>query len=93
MLHCPRRLHRQVVVNRPNAMDGAVLPNLIAKRTPDQQVALLLAVAYEGEAWRPPCARCGVEPIERTSTQGGAPFWGSSNFPRCETHIDKMAGS
>lgn len=74
--------------NGINAMDGTALLNLIAKRTPDQQ-ATLLAVAYEGEYWRPTCANCGIKLVERTPAKGGAPFWGCSNFPRCKTRIYK----
>lgn len=69
--------------NRINAMDGTALLDLIAKRTPEQQQALL-AVAYEGEYWRPTCASCGIKMLERTPSKGGAAFWGCSNYPRCK---------
>ena len=51
--------------NGINAMDGPALLGLIAKRTPEQQQALL-AVAHEGEYWRPTCASCGIKLVERT---------------------------
>ena len=60
-------------------IDG--LLRLIATRHPKQQEALL-RVAFEGEWWRPTCARCGIKLIERTSREGGRPFWGCENYPR-----------
>lgn len=72
--------------NGINALDGAALLGLIAKRTPEQQLALL-AVAHEGEYWRPTCASCGIKLVERTSTKGGTAFWGCSNYPRCKSRL------
>lgn len=72
--------------NGINAMDGKGLLALIAKRTPEQQQALL-DVAFEGEYWRPTCASCGVKMLERTPNKGGAKFWGCSNFPRCKSRL------
>lgn len=68
--------------NGINAMDGAALLALIARRMPAQQRALL-AVAYEGDYWRPTCASCGIQMVERTPSRGGADFWGCANYPRC----------
>ena len=68
--------------NGISALDGADLLDLIARRTPEQQHALL-AVAHEGEYWRPTCASCGVKMKARRSVGGGAPFWGCASFPRC----------
>lgn len=68
--------------NGISALDGAGLLDLIARRTPEQQHALL-AVAHEGEYWRPTCASCGVKMKARQSVGGGAPFWGCASFPRC----------
>lgn len=69
--------------NGINAQDGDSLLKLIAQRTPEQQ-ARLLAVAYEGEYWKPTCASCGVKMTERTSGKDGNRFWGCINFPRCK---------
>ena len=77
--------------NGINAMDGARLLQQIASRTPEQQQDLL-AVAYEGEYWRPTCASCGIKLVERLSAKGKAPFWGCSNYPRCTSRLP-MAGS
>ena len=71
------------------AMDGSALLAMIAKRTPEQQQALL-AVAHEGEYWKPTCASCGVKMLERTSSKGGAAFWGCSNYPKCKTRLQKL---
>jgi restriction system protein len=76
--------------NGINALDGKGLLALIAKRTPEQQQALL-DVAYEGEYWRPTCASCGIKLVERTPANGGAGFWGCSNYPRCKSRLPMVA--
>jgi restriction system protein len=76
--------------NGINALDGKGLLALIAKRTPEQQQALL-AVAYEGEYWRPTCASCGIKLVERTPAKGGAQFWGCSNYPKCKSRLPMVA--
>jgi restriction system protein len=73
--------------NGINALDGAALIKQIATRTPEQQ-SLLLAVAYEGEYWRPTCASCGIKLVERGARNK---FWGCVNFPRCRTQIWKSS--
>jgi len=66
-------------------VDGVL--RLIASRDPAQQ-AELLAVAFDGEWWRPTCARCGVKLVERTAREGGREFWGCENDPRgCRTKL------
>ncbi|MEI2744238.1 MAG: topoisomerase DNA-binding C4 zinc finger domain-containing protein [Ottowia sp.] len=55
----------------------------IARRTPEQQAALL-AVAFEGEYWRPTCPSCGVKLMDRKPRSGGQRFWGCANYPRCK---------
>ena len=76
--------------NGVNAMDGAALLRLIASRTPEQQQTLL-AVAFEGDYWRPTCASCGIKLVERTPSKGGAAFWGCSNYPRCKSTLPMVA--
>ena len=76
--------------NGINAMDGNALLALIARRTPQQQQALL-AIAYEGDYWRPTCASCGVKMVARTPAKGGAGFWGCANFPRCRRTLPMAA--
>jgi restriction system protein len=76
--------------NGISAMAGPALLGLIAKRTPAQQQALL-AVAHEGEYWRPTCASCGIKLVERTPSKGGAAFWGCSNYPRCKSCLPMAA--
>ncbi|RIX76304.1 restriction endonuclease [Acidovorax cavernicola] len=68
--------------NGIHAQDGAALLRLIAQRTPEQQAALL-AVAYEGEYWRPTCASCGTKMVEKTSSRNDGSFWGCANYPKC----------
>ena len=72
------------------AMDGTALLTMIAKCTPEQQQALL-AVAYEGEYWKPTCASCGVKMLERAPSKGGAAFWGCRNYPKCKTRMQILA--
>ena len=72
------------------AMDGPALLTMIAKRTPELQQALL-AVAHEGEYWKPTCASCGVKMLERTRKNGGAAFWGCINYPRCKSVLQMLA--
>jgi restriction system protein len=71
--------------------DGAGLLGVIARRTPEQQQALL-DVALDGDYWRPTCASCGVKMIEKTPSGGGTPFWGCVNFPRCRTTMQMRVG-
>lgn len=77
--------------NGIQALDGAALLDLIAKRTPEQQQALL-AVAFEGEYWRPTCASCGIKLVNYPAIGGGAAFWGCSNHPRCNFLLPMTAG-
>ncbi|MBT2335260.1 restriction endonuclease [Variovorax paradoxus] len=68
--------------NGIQAQDGAALLKLIRLRTPEQQAALL-AVAYEGEYWRPTCAGCGTKMVERPPKGNRGAFWGCNNYRRC----------
>jgi restriction system protein len=65
--------------NGISALDGQSLLALISRRTPAQQESLL-AIAYEGEYWRPTCASCGLKMVERSARTS---FWGCVDFPRC----------
>jgi restriction system protein len=76
--------------NGINILDGDVLLAQIARRSAEQQQELL-AVAYEGEYWRPTCASCGVKLVERVPAKGGDRFWGCANFPRCRTRMPVRA--
>lgn len=76
--------------NSINALDGPGLLALIAKRSPEQQQALL-DVAHEGEYWRPTCASCGIKLVERKPAKGGAGFWGCSNYPKCKSTLPMAA--
>ena len=70
--------------NGINPLDASGLLQLIVKRTPDDQKALL-DVALEGEYWIPTCVNCGVKMVARTPRGGGKDFWGCVNYPRCKT--------
>lgn len=72
--------------NGIDLMDVEHLLAYIAKRTPEEQRALL-DVALEGNYWRPTCARCGTKMVERAPRKGGSSFWGCSNYPRCKSTL------
>lgn len=57
------------------------------------QQAALLAVALEGEYWRPTCVNCGTKLVERTPRNGGANFWGCPTYPKCKTTMPMRAGA
>jgi len=76
--------------NGIHAQDGAALLRLIGQRTPEQQAALL-AVAYEGEYWRPTCASCGTKMVERNSSRSNGSFWGCANYPKCRGRTIPMS--
>ena len=76
--------------NGIHTLDGSALLALIAKRTPEQRQTLL-AVAFEGEYWRPTCASCGIKLVKRTPAKGGAAFWGCSNYPKCKSRLPMVA--
>jgi restriction system protein len=72
--------------NGINLLDVDRLLALVAGRSETQQ-AELLAVALEGDYWRPTCANCGIKLVERPAKSGGKAFWGCSNYRsrRCKT--------
>jgi len=72
--------------NGIHLLDGKGLLDLIARRTPEQQEALLRH-AYEGEYWRPTCASCGGKMVERNPRKGGAAFWGCAAYPKCRATL------
>lgn len=77
--------------NSINLLDVSGLMKLISLRTPEQQAALL-AVALEGEYWRPTCVNCGTKLVERTPRNGGANFWGCPTYPKCKTTMPMRTG-
>ena len=70
------------------AVDGLLA--LIRHAHPGTAEALL-AVATEGDYWRPTCVNCGVKMLERTPRAGGSGFWGCTNYPRCKTTMQMRA--
>ena len=76
--------------NGINAMDGTRLLQQIATRSPAQQQELL-AVAYEGECWRPTCASCRIKLVERRPANGKAAFWGCVQYPHCRKMLYQVA--
>jgi hypothetical protein len=65
------------------ALDGSVLLALIS-RLPAADQHALLAIAYEGEYWRPTCANCGVKMVEQSARATTGSSWSCVNFPRCQ---------
>lgn len=72
--------------NGINLQDGTGLLQLIKTRTPGQQAALL-ALALEGEFWKPSCPNCGIKLAERTVQQVEGRFWGCPNYPKCRVAL------
>lgn len=72
--------------NKIFPMGGAELIAGIAKR-PAAEQAHLLAVAIEGEYWKPTCASCGIKLVERSNKKTGISFLGCTNYPRCKTKM------
>jgi restriction system protein len=69
-----------------NLVDRKALLALISRRSTQEQQELL-AVALEGEYWRPTCASCGTKMIERLGRSSRRPFWGCSTYPRCKSTL------
>jgi restriction system protein len=78
--------------NQINLLDGESLLALIAKRSPEQQQALL-DVALEGEYWKPTCVNCGVKMVFRFPRNEGKGFWGCVNYPKCRTVMSIRVGA
>jgi restriction system protein len=74
-----------------HAVDGLRLLALISRR-PGHRQKELLAIAYEGEYWRPTCASCGLKMVENTA-RGNRPFWGCANFPSCRFTLPVRAAA
>jgi restriction system protein len=73
------------------ALDSLALLALIS-RQPAQQQKGLLAIAYEGEYWRPTCAACGLKMVEHNPPKGPA-SWVCADAPRCAFTLPvRMAG-
>ena len=78
--------------NGISALDGPRLLAQIASRTPAQQHALL-AIAYEGEYWRPTCPNCGIKMVERPNRIRKASDWACTQFPRCQYTLPARAAA
>jgi restriction system protein len=63
-------------------VDGADLLLMLVNR-PELQQRQLLAVATQGEYWRPTCALCGEKMVRRRGGDGPRSDWDCSAFPRC----------
>lgn len=76
--------------NGIHLLDIEGILRLIDKR-PQEDQAALLAVAIEGEFWKPTCVNCGTKLVARPGRPGGKPFWGCSSYPRCRTTLPMRA--
>lgn len=70
--------------------DGAGLIRLIQAR-PAQEQAALLALALEGEFWKPSCPSCNVKLVERNVSPAQGRLWGCPNYPRCRFALPMTA--
>jgi restriction system protein len=78
--------------NGINLLDAQGLLTLIGRRSAQEQ-AELLAVALDGEYWRPTCGNCGVKMLARRPRAGGPPFWGCPNAPRCTRTMPMLSSA
>ena len=69
--------------NRIEPVDGRALLVMIAKR-PEPAQQQLLAVATEGEYWRPTCSRCGQKMVDREGGGGRPGHWTCAARPACQ---------
>jgi len=76
--------------NGIHLLDIDAILQLIEKRSEPEQQALL-AVATEGEYWKPTCVNCGVKLVARKPRNGGSSFWGCPGYPRCRTTMPMRA--
>ena len=76
--------------NGINPLDADGLLALIDRRSPHEQ-AELLAVALDGDYWRPTCVNCGIKMAERQPRRSARPFWGCKNFPECRVTLAMRA--
>lgn len=72
-------------------LNGAGLLSLIKQRSPEQQTNLL-AIAFEGEYWRPTCASCGIKMVAHSPSKKSASFWSCANALHCQHTMSKRAG-
>jgi restriction system protein len=77
--------------NSIDLLDVNRLLEMIAKRTPEQQQALL-EVAMEGDYWIPTCASCGIKMVPRRSRKDGREFWGCRKYPGCKSILPMRLG-
>lgn len=75
--------------NAISLLDVRALLKLIASRTCEQQEDLL-AVALEGEYWRPTCVNCGQKMVDRYRKSDGGGFWACARYA-CKTTLPMRA--
>ncbi|HMA08230.1 MAG TPA: restriction endonuclease, partial [Ramlibacter sp.] len=78
--------------NGISVLDGPRLLAQIASRTPAQQHALL-AIAHEGDYWRPTCANCRIKMVERPNRIRKASDWVCTRYPHCNYTLPARAAA
>jgi restriction system protein len=79
------------LANGIGALNAKELLSLIRQRTPEQQTSLL-AIAFEGEYWRPTCPACGIKMDGRSRPTRGEAYWVCASSPACHQTISQRAG-
>jgi len=69
---------------RVQCMDEAGLRAVIQARPPAQQ-AELLAVALQGDYWRPTCPSCGFKMAAAANVRATSPVWVCGSRHGCQT--------
>jgi restriction system protein len=75
--------------NAISLLDVRALLKLSASRTREQQLDLL-AVALDGEYWRPTCVNCGQKMVDRYRKRDGGGFWACARYA-CKTTLPMRA--
>jgi restriction system protein len=71
-------------------IDGAGLLEKLLELNPEKSLALL-QFTTQGDFLTPTCPACSVKMISRRSIQGGRPYWGCVNYPRCKQTFSSTA--
>lgn len=64
-------------------------PDLVAKLralAPEEHRAVL-DLATAGDYMTPTCPSCAIKMVRRNARAGGDPYWGCSNYPRCDSTL------
>lgn len=88
--HCSAKARGFAQAHGIYLLDSAGVLELIRRGSTEQQRELL-ALAFEGEYWRPSCVRCGIKMVEHPATPQHNAYWACADAPRCGQRIPIQA--